>query len=95
MPASQYPSQHFVEIQRYGPTLPDVPKEPVMEPYILFALLVVGPVVPLHGREATWSAEFTSLGSCNEAGTALGKKFNSPPGQRQFVFAVEFVCAKK
>ena len=68
-----------------------------MEPYILFALLLIGPVEPLpqHGREVARSAEFTSLGSCNEAGLALGKKFNSPPGQRQFVFAVEFVCVKK
>jgi hypothetical protein len=49
-----------------------------MEPYILFALLLIGPVEPLpqHGREVAWSAEFTSLGSCNEAGLALGKKFN-------------------
>ena len=67
------------------------------EPYILFALLLIGPVEPLpqHGREVAWSAEFTSLGSCNEAGLALGKKFNSPPGQRQFVLAAEFVCVKK
>ena len=73
-------------------------KEPcAMEPYILFALLLIGPVEPLpqHGREVARSAEFTSLGSCNEAGLALGKKFNSPPGQRQFVFAAEFVCVKK
>ena len=64
---------------------------------ILFALLLIGPVEPLpqHGREDAWSAEFTSLRSCNEAGLALGKKFNSPPAQRQFVFAVEFVCVKK
>jgi len=68
-----------------------------MEPYILFALLLIGPVEPLphHGREVTWSAEFTSLGGCNEAGLALGKKFNNAPGQQQFVFAVEFVCVKK
>jgi hypothetical protein len=37
-------------------------------------LLLIGPVEPLpqHGREVAWSAEFTSLGSCNEAGLALG-----------------------
>jgi hypothetical protein len=49
----------------------------------------------MEERSVTWSAEFTSLGGCNEAGLTLGKKFNNPPGQQQYVFAVEFVCVKK
>ena len=53
-----------------------------MEPYVLFALLLTGPVEPLpqHGREVAWSAEFTSLGSCNEAGLALGTSLTALQG---------------
>jgi hypothetical protein len=67
-----------------------------MEPHILFVLLLAGPVepVPLRGREVTWSAEFTSPERCNEAGLALAKKYNTPPGER-FVVIVDYVCLKK
>jgi hypothetical protein len=67
-----------------------------METYVLFALLLVGPVetVPQHGREVTWSAEFTSLDRCNDAGSQLAKKFSTSWGQK-FVVVVDYVCVKK
>lgn len=67
-----------------------------METYVLFALLLVGPVenVPQHGREVTWSAEFTSLDRCNDAGAQLAKKFDASFGQK-FVVIVDYVCLKK
>jgi hypothetical protein len=67
-----------------------------MEPHILFALLLVGPVepMPVHGREVTWTAEFSSQQSCEAAGSALGRKFNRTPPS-SFVVAVDYVCLKK
>ena len=60
-----------------------------MEPYILFALLLIGPVEPLpqHGREITWSAEFTSLG-----GFDLIKRQLIALGFRPFHARWRFIC---
>jgi hypothetical protein len=69
-----------------------------MEPHILFALLLIGPVepTPVHGRKVTWSAEFSSQQSCEAAGSALGRKFNTTPTmQQRFVAVVDYVCIKK
>jgi hypothetical protein len=68
-----------------------------MEPHILFALLLIGPVepTPVHGR-VTWSAEFTSQQSCEAAGAALGRKFNARPlTVPPFAAVVDYVCVKK
>ena len=67
-----------------------------MGAYILFALLIVGPVepTPRQGREVAWTAEFSSLAKCDAAGLALAKKYNTPPGQ-PFVVIVDYVCLEK
>jgi len=67
-----------------------------MESYLLFALLLVGPVetIPQHGREVTWSAEFTSFDRRNEAGSQLAKKFSASWGQK-LVVIVDYMCLKK
>ncbi len=67
-----------------------------MEQYVLLAILILGPVEeePIHGREATWSAEFNSLDNCNAAGQELGKKLNSEPGAK-FAQLLDYVCVKK
>jgi hypothetical protein len=64
-----------------------------MEPYILFALLVIG--VPTPTDRVTWTAEFVSQQSCEAAGSALGRKFNSTPGGQRFMAFVDYVCIKK
>jgi hypothetical protein len=73
-----------------------------MEPYILFALLVIGPTEAPPGRgrevsrEVTWTAEFSSEKSCEVAGSALGQKFNTTPSmQQRFVAVVDYACVKK
>ena len=67
-----------------------------METYVLFVLLQVGPVenIPQHGREVTWSAEFTSVERCNDAGDQLAKKFSANWGGK-FVVIVDYECLKK
>ena len=94
-PQSAAPATKLIE-RTFTGHLPVVGARPVQarQPRTAWMVAILEPL-PQHGGEAAWSAEFTSLGRCNEAGTALEKKFNSPPGQRQFVFAVEFLCVKK
>jgi hypothetical protein len=71
------------------------PKEEIMEPYILFALMTIqAPSRP--DREVTWTAEFSSEPSCEAAGSALGRKFiTTPRMQQRFVAVVNYVCIKK
>lgn len=64
-----------------------------MEPYILFALLVI--TVPTPTDRVTWTAEFVSQQSCEAAGSGLERKFNSAPGNQRFVAVVDYVCLKK
>ena len=69
-----------------------------MEPYILFALLRIEPVEPkpVRHREVTWTAEFTSQQSCEAAGSALERKFNTTPrSQQRFAAVLYYVCIKK
>jgi hypothetical protein len=62
--------------------------------YILFALLVIS--VPTPTNRVTWTAEFSSQQSCEAAGSALERKFNSTPGmEHRFVAVVDYVCIKK
>jgi hypothetical protein len=64
-----------------------------MEPYILFALLVIE--IPTPTNRLTWTAEFVSQQSCEAAGSGLERKFNSRPGNQRFVAVVDYVCLKK
>jgi hypothetical protein len=68
-----------------------------MEPYVLFALLTIQvPSLPDPDREVTWTAEFVSQKSCEAAGSALERKFNSSPvRQQRFAAVVDYVCLKK
>jgi hypothetical protein len=61
--------------------------------YILFALLVIS--LPTPTNRVTWTAEFSSQQSCEAAGSALERKFNSTPGNARFVAEVDYVCIKK
>jgi hypothetical protein len=66
-----------------------------MEPHILFALLLIGPIepTPAHGREVTWTAEFSSQQSCEAAGSALGRKFNTTPSMLNDLSLPWTLCA--